>query len=332
MNNRAISDISLTYVITTRNKLPYLKEVMKRLLENVRVDEEIVVADGVSTDGTVEYLKDLHEQGKIHQFISEPDKGEAHGYNKALLMARGELIKLITDDDAFYYPGIQECKRFMLENKHIDVISGNTAQIMLERPGRFKFLAECQNNYQEWLNHSTSGWFIGLPLMIRKQSLSLTGLFSTGFIQVDTEYSLRITSLNHVNIAWHMSVLAVRIENPKSNFRSFSLDRKSFEERDRMWYFFSQSYRNNLIAQTKKEFSLLEFLKKQARPIKINIETLLNRGENKKNENQLERSEILVEACLNSLSEIENAFSTCDNFFEEFNSKDEPVILYKHTA
>jgi len=332
MNNRAISDISLTYVITTRNKLPYLKEVMKRLLENVRVDEEIVVADGVSTDGTVEYLKDLHEQSKIHQFISEPDKGEAHGYNKALLMARGELIKLITDDDAFYYPGIQECKRFMLENKHIDVISGNTAQIMLERPGRFKFLAECQNNYQEWLNHSTSGWFIGLPLMIRKQSLSLTGLFSTGFIQVDTEYSLRITSLNHVNIAWHMSVLAVRIENPKSNFRSFSLDRKSFEERDRMWYFFSQSYRNNLIAQTKKEFSLLEFLKKQARPLKINVETLLNRGENKKNENQLERNEILVEACLNSLSEIENAFSTCDNFFEEFNSKDEPVILYKRTA
>ena len=41
-----MSEIKLSYVITTRNKLPYLKELMKWLLENVQADEEIVVADG----------------------------------------------------------------------------------------------------------------------------------------------------------------------------------------------------------------------------------------------------------------------------------------------
>ncbi len=37
-------EITLSYVLTTRNKLPYLKEVMKRLLENVQPDEEIVAS------------------------------------------------------------------------------------------------------------------------------------------------------------------------------------------------------------------------------------------------------------------------------------------------
>ena len=116
-------NITLSYVLTTRNKLPYLKEVMKRLLENIESDEEIVITDGASTDGTVEYLTDLYTQGKIHHFISEPDNGESHGFNKGILLASGELIKLLTDDDVFYYAGIQECKTYMLENKSLNILN-----------------------------------------------------------------------------------------------------------------------------------------------------------------------------------------------------------------
>ena len=190
-----MNQINLSYVITTRNKLLYLKEVMKRLIDNLQDDEEIVVIDGASTDGTVEYLTDLHKEGKIQQFISEPDRGEAHGYNKGFLMARGKLIKDITDDDAFYYPGIQECKKFMLEHEEIDVISGNSANLILEQievnsddiENHFKILDDSEYNYRQWLANGGTTWFIGLPLMIRKKSLALTGLYNTGAIQVDLE-------------------------------------------------------------------------------------------------------------------------------------------------
>lgn len=332
MNNQTMSEIKLSYVITTRNKLLYLKEVMKRLLENVQADEEIVVADGESTDGTVEYLKDLYEQGKIHQFISEPDKGEAHGYNKCLLMARGELIKIITDDDTFYYPEIQKCKHFMLKNRDMDVVSGNTAGISLEQPNRASLLTECENNYRDWQTNGDSVWFIGLPLMIRRSSLSLTGLFFTGFIQVDTEYSLRITSLKHVNIAWNTALLAIRIDNPNSNFRSFSQDEKSFEERDKMWYFYNRKHRERLIALAKREVSLSEFIKKILRPIKREIEMCINRTKERIGKSQAEfKEEILIEHYVDSTSEIEKAFCICDYFLKEFNSKKESKILCKST-
>ena len=63
---KRVDKYNLSYVLTTRNKLPYLKEVMTRLIENVQDDEEIVVVDGASTDGSVEYLKNQFEKGHIH--------------------------------------------------------------------------------------------------------------------------------------------------------------------------------------------------------------------------------------------------------------------------
>ena len=59
-----MNDIALSYIITTRNKLPYLKECIQLLLDNVLLDEKIIVVDGASTDGSLEYLQDPFNAGK----------------------------------------------------------------------------------------------------------------------------------------------------------------------------------------------------------------------------------------------------------------------------
>ena len=118
-------EIKLSYVLTTFNKLPYLKHTIAELLEACTDDEEIVIYDGGSTDGTREYLEDLYKKGLIHQFSSEKDKGEANGYNKAILQANGELIKIITDDDIYAYDRIKQCKEFMLQNPEKDMLGSD---------------------------------------------------------------------------------------------------------------------------------------------------------------------------------------------------------------
>ena len=70
--------------------------------------------DGASDDGTVAYVAGLKARGLIDQFLSEPDCGEAHALNKGILLSRGALIKVITDDNVYHYPGIERCKAFML--------------------------------------------------------------------------------------------------------------------------------------------------------------------------------------------------------------------------
>src|ERR1700739_554911 len=115
-------NITLSYVLTTFNKLSYLKVTLPLLIEARKEDEEIVVVDGGSADGTKEFLSELHNQGKIQTFISEKDFGESHGFNKAFLNSKGDLIKIITDDDVYSFKIIQQCKSFMLQNTSVDIL------------------------------------------------------------------------------------------------------------------------------------------------------------------------------------------------------------------
>ena len=212
-----MSTIKLSYVITTYNKLPYLKEVMRLLLLNKKEDEEIVIADGGSSDGTVEFLDGLFREGKIDQFISEKDKGEAHGYNKTFLMARGELIKIITDDDVFNYAAIQQMKAFMLLNPDFDAMTGNIISInIMENLAFF----ELRKSYEIWFRKFTRGelnscFFSCLPLMIRRSKLVLIGLLDTSYKHVDLEYSVRLTSQKR-KLAFYTDVVAIGLVNQQS--------------------------------------------------------------------------------------------------------------------
>jgi glycosyltransferase involved in cell wall biosynthesis len=207
----------LSYVLTTRNKLPLLKEVMARLLAQRQPDEEIIVTDGASTDGTREYLAELHRAGPVDQFISEPDQGEAHGYNKGLLRARGELVKLLTDDDAFYYPGIQACKRFMQAHPQTDVLATNGAAANWASAEPFeRFGAFYQAWYERWREEAEPFAFCGLGLMIRRASIPVVGILNPAFARVDMEFSLRVTA-GLANLAWYTGDTWIRVTNPDGN-------------------------------------------------------------------------------------------------------------------
>jgi|GEM_PF-5677686 len=72
-----MEDFSISYIIATRNRLPFLKITLEKLIGELLQDEEIVVVDGNSNDGSKEYLQTLFGEGKIHQFITEPDKNQS---------------------------------------------------------------------------------------------------------------------------------------------------------------------------------------------------------------------------------------------------------------
>ena len=256
----------ISYLVTTYNKLPYLRQVLGRLVAARQPDEEIVVADGGSSDGTADYLRGLFDAGQIQQFVSERDKGESHGFNKCMLMAKGELLKLVTDDDAFDYPAIRRAAAFMHEHPDVDVLTGHTGLLSLEDLTRISLYDDVAANFRQWFDHQQAVWMIGLPLLIRRTSLALTGLFNTGVVQVDTEFTYRITSLN-LNLAWSGQVLSVRIENPQSNFRVMGRQ-TSQDEADRMRYFYDKRIGHGFGDYVRYKSGWLEALKKPIRPLK----------------------------------------------------------------
>ena len=207
--------IRLSYLVSTRNKISSIKDSMNRLILAKQADEEIVVVDGGSTDGGREYLEGLYRDGKIDQFISEPDFGESHAFNKAFLMARGELLKLITDDDYFLYSEIQACKEFMLEHPQVDLLATNGAKKRLENASVFGLFAY-DEDYRRWLENKIPFSFCGLGLMLRKKSLPLIGLLDPEYVKTDAEFSLRVTS-GKASLAWYTGITYIHIAHPQGN-------------------------------------------------------------------------------------------------------------------
>jgi len=227
-----MNEITLSYVLTTYNKLPYLKLVMNDLLNNCREGEEIIVTDGGSTDGTVQYLQELYRDGKIHQLVSGKDFGEAHGFNRGILMARGEIVKLLSDDDVFDYEAIRLCKNYLLANKGVDMIATNgIGEIMSGQFTPFKFDTE----FGQYAKNKIPFPFTGLGLIFRRTSLSIFGLFNTSFKRVDAEFSLRVTA-SKSNLVWYTGYTWLHLGNNDSNSHKFRSQMESELERLKSLY------------------------------------------------------------------------------------------------
>lgn len=207
--------IDLSYIIATRNRLPFLRITIEKLINELHPDEEIVVVDGNSNDGTAEYLKQLFEKGKIHQFISEPDKNQGHAWNKAMLMAKGTIIKKIIDDDVFCYQAIRECKNYMLQNPQVDVMISNDLSTSL---GNYNNINKDSRlpQFEKWKKGLKPSFTFGdVHMLIRKSSLAYIGLYNTGFVMMDWEYSLRISHLK-ANIAYYTGYNALSVSHPQT--------------------------------------------------------------------------------------------------------------------
>jgi len=234
-----VTEFALTYVLTTRNKLEFLREVLARLLRDPRPDEEIVVVYGASSDGSVEYLRDLRAKGRIHQLISEPDQCQAHGANKGLLAARGTLIKVLTDDDVYYHSGIRRAKAFMLENPGVDLLIGETADVFLHDPEKIHPRPPLQAIYKNWMAGKVRAfWFGDQGALYRRSSLPLIGLWDTGVACIDVEQSVRLTALRQVRMAHFDCTLACALYNPASTTFSPGHQRRNTRDVRRIFKFY----------------------------------------------------------------------------------------------
>jgi glycosyltransferase involved in cell wall biosynthesis len=206
--------INLSYLTATKNKLPYFRIGIEKVIAQKKPDEEILVADGNSTDGTKEYLAKLKAEGKIDYFISESDFGESHALNKLFLVAKGTLIKIINDDDAYYFPAIEACKKFMLEHPEIDILGMEGGSVKHSTPKELYVsqVGGYKDGWVKWAKDHTPFDSSVLGLLFRRSSLPVLGFWNLSFTMADTEYTFRVTA-GKANIAWYTGSAYVYIKN-----------------------------------------------------------------------------------------------------------------------
>jgi len=91
----------ISVITASKNGGRFLRQTLDSILQQSFTDYEIVVADSVSTDDTLDILQDYKRNGHNIRWESKPDRHTDEGFYNAMQMARGEYIMLICISD-FY--------------------------------------------------------------------------------------------------------------------------------------------------------------------------------------------------------------------------------------
>lgn len=112
---------TVSIVLATKNSREMLEKAMQSLVEQTYKDFEVVVIDGVSTDGSLDYLSGLTLNIRV---ISEPDKGISDAYSKALANAQGDIVGILSTDERYYPDTIETVVNWFKENPEHIVCGG----------------------------------------------------------------------------------------------------------------------------------------------------------------------------------------------------------------
>jgi len=187
--------VRVSYLISTRNRADYLERTLANIREFITVADELIVVDGASTDRTSEVA--ARNKDVITRFVSEPDHGEAHGYNKAVLLARGQILKFITDDDYIYPEAMRQVIRVLEARPEIDaLLCGGESRVFDPATGASSVLYYQHLSPGRRLPETISDLFhqtpCGLGLVVRRRVIAHVGLFDATFRAVDSNYISRL--------------------------------------------------------------------------------------------------------------------------------------------
>ena len=111
----------VSIVTPTRNAAEFLVEAIESVLSQDYSNIEYIVADGGSTDGTIEVLE--HYRGRLRYF-SSPDNGPADALRRGFLQAHGEILAWLNADDVYLPGALAAAVRYLTAHPDIDVAYG----------------------------------------------------------------------------------------------------------------------------------------------------------------------------------------------------------------
>jgi glycosyltransferase involved in cell wall biosynthesis len=113
---------TLSIITATYQSTKYLPDLIASLQNQTCKDFEWVVADGNSTDGTIELLKST--QGLNLNWHSEHDFGIYDAMNKAVKRSSGEYYLVMGSDDILAPDAVENILNALADDENIDVLVG----------------------------------------------------------------------------------------------------------------------------------------------------------------------------------------------------------------
>ena len=177
--------IKVTVITSVLNGINTIGDCIASVAEQNYEHVEHIIIDGLSTDGTIEYIK-----SKGLNCYSEPDTGIYDAFNKGLSRASGDIIHILNADDYYAHNNVISQVVATMAKEKSNLCHGYIAQInatgeVVKRVGKHVDKKELLNKMR--IAHPS--------VFIVKSVYDKHGGFSQGFrVAGDHEFLLRIWS------------------------------------------------------------------------------------------------------------------------------------------
>lgn len=186
----AVAAPRISIVTPCLNRVEFIDEAVESVIAQNYPDVEHIIADGGSTDGTLQRLARYRHL----RVISEPDQGLYDAWNKGLRMATGEIIGSLNSDDA-YAPGAFAEFAAPFSDPTVDAVYGGADVIEGERLAEGRLVRRFQT--PEEIELSFANLTYGVPItnarMFRRVIYERVGYHDLRYrIASDREFLLRV--------------------------------------------------------------------------------------------------------------------------------------------
>ena len=113
---------TISIVVPNYNGGATIEETLRSLIEQNYPNLEIIVADGGSTDNSVDVIRRYEKH--IAWWVSEKDRGQTHAINKGYARATGEIVNWLCSDDVLLPGALAEVGKAFAQNPSADVVVG----------------------------------------------------------------------------------------------------------------------------------------------------------------------------------------------------------------
>ena len=177
----------VSFVLVTKDHSAFIGKALEMARQLVGPEDELIVVDGASTDGTYEIISRYGDL--VDVFICEPDSNATHALNKGIMLARGRYIKQITDDDEIYPDAMEQAISVMDGYPDIDIlVCGGTRELNSKvSPVYVPRGVKYGKSPADLFRYS----FCGVGLLMRRCSFPYLGLFNNFGGATDGEFVVK---------------------------------------------------------------------------------------------------------------------------------------------
>lgn len=160
---------TVSVCMATYNGMVHISEQLESILQQLSTDDELVISDDHSTDGTWEYLKKLAANDHRIRLFQNPKTGVINNFEHAILQTKNELIFLSDQDDIWKENKVAVMSRYFAENSRIQVIVSDLVIINNQKEilvPSYQAMRKTRNGFwQNWLRSS----YIGAAMAFRRE-------------------------------------------------------------------------------------------------------------------------------------------------------------------